>query len=280
VIASLQRLIVVLVWLALAAPVLAQQDRLPILVDRDLTVGAGASVTTTLGTAVARGEDVVVPVRVFSERGPARRGTNISYRVGRLFLFDLPQEEWLVVINHEVVGHGARLRERFGGPIQYSLPAPPPYGRDGGTSFRFDRQSTGAELLMISAAGIRADAVAAREAIRYLGFELDTIDYVRGTGDDLEREPPGHDVAQFLETYNAIAADASPLTARRLRREALASLANPMIGVAAFGLARYVWSGSSAICSRCRSAARGHRSSSMSESRPAGSCRANRLAAG
>lgn len=229
------------------------------LVDADVTVGAGATITATIGQAVARAEDAVIPSRLFAERGIPRRTANVTYRLLKFAFFDAPQEQLLLVVNHEVFGHGARLRERFGGPIGYRIHAPPPYG-DGGasTSFVFDREPTPHEMLAINAGGMEADAVAAalvahrafsegrmhpRDALRYLAFELDTLSYVLGTDD--EGEEPGHDVAGFVETYNDVAAAAHVpvLTARSLRREVLAGLANPMLAYAVYGIGRYLWSG-------------------------------------
>jgi hypothetical protein len=242
-------------------PAQAAQDGAAVLFDRTMTVGAGAAVTASLGETLARAEDAIVPARLFGERGVWRRVSNITYRFGKLVLFDLPQEQWLTVMNHEVMGHGARLRERFDDAIRYRIAAPPPYGPGGGvTFFRLDRPPTAAELLAIAVAGMEADAVAARvvaegafqrgqmrvrDALRYLGFELDTLDYISRTGDALEEEGSGHDVAQFLQVYRdiATAAGAPALRPRTLRREALASLANPMLVFAAYGIGRYVWNG-------------------------------------
>ena len=235
------------------------------LIDRTMTVGAGATVTAVLGEAIAHGEDAIVPARLFREQGVARRAGNVTYRIGKLLFFDLPQEELLLVVNHEVMGHGARLRERFDGSIGYTIDPPAPYGSGGGsTFFSFDRPPTRHERLAIAAAGMEADAVAARhvaalafsrgrirprDAIRYLGFELDTLTYIAGTHDDLDRHSPGHDVAQFIRTYNvmAAAADAPAITSPTLRREALVSLANPMLAFAAYGIGRYLWNGSADV---------------------------------
>jgi hypothetical protein len=162
-----------------------------------------------------------------------------------------------------VFGHGARLRERFDGRISYQIHVPAPYGEGGGlTSFSFDRRPTEGELTAIDVAGMEASAVAAagmasrafadgrltpRDAIRYLGFELDTFTYVIGTGDGPEE--PGHDVANFLEMYNHVAREGGgrELRARTLRREALGSLANPMLGFAAFGVMRHLWNGATDV---------------------------------
>ena len=237
----------------------AGQTNSPVLVDRDLTVAAGAAISTTLGEAVAKAEDEIVPSRLFAERGALRRSANVSYRFLKYLFFDAPQEELLLVTTHEVFGHGARLRELFDGRIGYRIKAPVPYGEGGGsTSFTFDRPPGAHELLAVSVAGMEADAVGAsliahrsfllqrthpRDALRYLLFEFDTLSYIWSTDDEGER--PGHDVDDFLETYNEVAAalGARGLTARTLRREAFIGLANPMVVSAAVALGRYIWNG-------------------------------------
>jgi hypothetical protein len=230
-----------------------------VLVDRDLTVGAGATLAAAAGAAVELAQDLVVPTRLFDEQGVGRRSANITYRTLRLLYFDRPQEAWLLVANHEVFGHGGRVRELLDGRVWYRVDAPQPYGRGGGVTFyQIDRDVTAHELQAISVAGMEVNAVAAeqmagrafasgritaRTAVRYLGFELDGFDYIQHTGDEPER--PGHDVSDFLELYNIGAGlvDAEPLTARTLRRQSLLSLANPMIASAAFSIARYVATG-------------------------------------
>ena len=177
-----------------------------------MTAGAGATVIVALGAAVSRAEDTVVPHRLFVERGWTRRTSNVGYRVLK-FLLRHPAEEWLLVVNHEVFGHGARLRELFDGGIGYRIDVPTPYGPGGGaTFFNFDREPTDEDLLAVSAGGMEANGVAAglmshrafldrrmrpRDALRYLGFELDIVTYVLRTGDG--SESPGHDVFSFLQ---------------------------------------------------------------------------------
>lgn len=241
----------------------AGQTPSPILIDRHMTVGAGATVAAAVGELVARGEDAVVPHRLFVGRGVPKRTGNVAYRLFKVVLFDLPQENVLLVVNHEVFGHGARLRERFDASIDYQIDAPGPYGDGGGaTSFGLRVEPTTAEWLAVGAAGMEADGVAAgliahrafvdrrmrpRDAMRYLAFELDTLAYVLGTGDGPEEA--GHDVFGFLEDYNAaaFAAGARELTAKNLRRQVLAGFANPMLGYAVFGIGRYIWNGATDV---------------------------------
>ena len=251
--------LIVLVCTPAAPPAAAQAPDRTILVDRGMTVAPGAALVTATAAAVAAAENAVVPVRLFEERGASRRTANIAYRLARLALFDVPQETVFVVANHEVFGHGARLRELFDGPIRYRVDPPPPYGSGGGsTTFRFDREPSVDELLAVTTAGMEASGAAAsaisagvvrrgyidwREAMRYIGFETDTFFYIQSTGDD--PEAPGHDVSDFRITYNEASRRLGQpaLTARTLRREALVGLANPLLAFAAVGVGRYLWSG-------------------------------------
>jgi hypothetical protein len=231
----------------------------PLLVDEVMTAGAGATVTNAAGRLAAHVEDRFVPLRLFAERGRVRRGGNATYRLGKLVLFDEPQENWLRVANHEVFGHGGRLRDLFDGRIGYDLPPPPPYGRGGGaTFFEFDRPPSYEEVLAVSAGGMEANYVLARalaqdamttgqwhyrDARRYLYAEYDTIRYILDTG---ELEKAGHDVGDFRSVYNELATKLGEktLSARTLRRRALASLANPLIAYSYYStFVSYVWSG-------------------------------------
>jgi hypothetical protein len=246
-----------------ASPAAAQQLASEALFDPDLTVGAGATISATIGALVAHAEDKAIPDRLFDEPGAPRRTANVTYRFLKHVFFDAPQEELLLVFNHEVFGHGGRLRERFHGPTEYHIEVPAPYGGGAGaTLFVLDREPTPYELLAISAGGMESTSVVAsivaerafadgrmqpRDALRYLIFEFDTQGYIAST--DAEGDEPGHDVGDFLRTYNELAASARApgLTTRQLRRESLAGLANPVGAYALFGIARYWWNGNTDI---------------------------------
>jgi len=243
---------------AAPAPVMAQQVAAEALFDRDLTVGSGASITATIGELAGHAEAKAVPDRLFEEGGGLGRTGDITYRLLKFAFFDAPQEHLLLVFDHEMFGHGARLRERFDGPIGYHIQPPAPYGHGNGvTSFVFNREPTLYEQLAISAGGMESTGVVAaivsehafidrtmqpRDALRYLTFELDTLRYISRTKGN---EEAGHDVGDFIRTYNdlAVVAGAPGLTPRRLRNEALISLANPMVAYAGYGIVRYWWNG-------------------------------------
>jgi hypothetical protein len=240
----------------------AQQLASEALFDPHLNVGSGATISATIGALVAHAEETAVPDRLFEEPGASRRTANVTYRFLKNVFFDAPQEQLLLVFNHEVFGHGGRLRERFDGPIEYHIEVPAPYGGGAGeTSYLLNRAPTPYELLAISAGGMESTSVVAsivaerafvdgrmrpRDALRYLLFEFDTQGYIASTNDD---EEPGHDVGDFLTTYNdlAAAAGAHTLTPRQLRRESLVGLANPLGAYALFGIARYWWNGATDV---------------------------------
>jgi hypothetical protein len=231
----------------------------PLLIDRTMSPGAGATVTIGVARLLAQGEDRFVPLRLFSDQGKLRRGTNAAYRFLKLGLFDEPQENWFRVANHEVFGHGGRLRELFDGHVSYELPAPPPYGRGGGaTFFEFDRNPTVEEVLAVTVGGMEANYVMARDlaqdamtegqwnyrdARRYLYGEYDTIRYIRSVR---PLEEQGHDVGDFIHIYNGVATSVGEKTisARALRRDVLASFANPLIAYSYYStFISYVWQG-------------------------------------
>jgi hypothetical protein len=56
----------------------------------------------------------------------------MSYRLLRQIFVDAPKERLLMVANHEVFGHGARLRGLFDGPIGYRIRMPPPHVKTSG----------------------------------------------------------------------------------------------------------------------------------------------------
>jgi hypothetical protein len=239
-----------------AAPAAAQTT---VLVDRHVTIGAGASMAVAAGDALSEVEERWVPVRLVAERGVPRRSVDIAYRLLRFALFDAPEERLLLVANHEMFGHGGRLRERFAGPVSYTVDAPPPYGEGGGaTYFDFDRAPSMHELLAVSSAGMEANHVAAdmiadgafdrgridfQSGLRYLGMRLDATSYIRGTSD--APVEPGHDVSDFLQAYGELARAAGepPLAPRTIRREALASYADPLLAYSLIAIGRFIATG-------------------------------------
>ena len=90
---------------------------------------------------------------------------------------DMPQDHLLMVLAHEVFGHGARFRELGDGRIGYGFDAPIPYGSgDAFTSFRGEFPTSPLAMLNVSASGIEAQHVLA-DAITTKAVERGRIHY-------------------------------------------------------------------------------------------------------
>src|SRR5262249_30598713 len=143
---------------------LAAQDLPPssvVIFDRDMTPASGTSDLLALQHALIFVEDRFLPAQ-FDETTSLRRTVGIAYRFGKWFALDLPQDHFLMVVAHEVFGHGARLREIGATDIHYHFDMPIPYGPGGGsTAFNGDLSATRADVLAIDTAGIEAQNVTA-----------------------------------------------------------------------------------------------------------------------
>ena len=237
---------------ALRPPVSAQEPpTATLLIDVDMTPAAGATDLLAMQRAVSGLEDRVLPIR-FTEATPLRRALGIGYRFGKWFALDLPQDHFLMVVAHEVYGHGSRLREIGARHIHYGFDPPIPYGGGGAvTEFSGELLVTRADVLAIDTAGIEAQSVLAdrigrvalargtmsyREAWLYFESLVDGVRYIRSVS---PRSPEGHDPADFLKNF---AEDCEPpacvpIDAATLKRRALWTFADPVLAYAVYGFA-------------------------------------------
>jgi hypothetical protein len=250
--------LLLVLWTAPAAA----QVQYPVVVDGDMTTTSGVFTLLTIQRALGAGEDRLIPPKLFGEDTTGRRLLGTAYRLGRLVILDLPVDELVVVVNHEVFGHGARLRELGATRIRYEFDAPFPYGGGGGSaSFSFSDPPplTPAQELAIYISGIEAHNIAGRaielralarrrlhyrEAWLYFWSLTSGLDYVLEASDTTE--PSRHDVNEFLRTFNGACAEpgCEVLTSRRLQRRALIGYANPLLAYTGYRLfASYLWGG-------------------------------------
>lgn len=241
------------VLIASARPADAQDERpFVIVVDRDMTPAAGTIDLLAAQRALVSVEDRWLPPARFDESTRVKRGLGIGYRAGKWFALDLPQDHFLMVVGHEIFGHGARLREIGARGVQYSFDAPIPYGPGGAvTEFSGDLLVTRADALAIDTSGIEAQNVLAdhigreavasgalhyREAWLYLESRLDGLRYIRSVS---PRSSPGHDVRSFLLDFNdrCDPPACEPLDAATLKRRALVMLGDPMLAYAGYAWA-------------------------------------------
>lgn len=98
------------------------------------------------------------------------------YRFTELSLAYLPLNIFTSVVQHEVFGHGYRIRTIDGADvIGYEFDAPPPYGDGGGlTKYTFNPfKISPSELISISAAGLEAQNILATlEGMKWIDREI------------------------------------------------------------------------------------------------------------
>jgi len=222
------------------------------MLDRNMSITSGAVNLLSIQRVAATAEDRWLPPSLFDETTWPTRTLGIGYRLGKWLALDLPQDHFLMVLGHEVFGHGSRLREIGARNISYGFDAPLPYG-DGGAVTRFDGSllvsreealaidTGGIELQNVLADHIGRQALAAgsihyREAWLYLESRLDGLRYIRSVS---SRSRPGHDIRSFLRDFNLGCEPpaCAELTASELKRRALTLLADPLLAYAGYGWA-------------------------------------------
>jgi hypothetical protein len=247
--------------LVLLAPVVAHAQHaapLAIVFDQYMTPVAGAQGLLVIQHAVASVEDRWLPRKVGEERSRPALALGILYRAGKFMALDIPQDHLLMVVAHEVFGHGARFRELGNGRIGYGFEAPIPYGSgEAFTSFRGEFPLSPLAGLNVSASGIEAqhalaDAIAeraiARGRIHYREAWLYFESRVAGMSYILSASPhseTGHDVADYLDEFTeACTRPCTPLTRKYVQRRALLALADPLLYYSIYGFAAsYIGSG-------------------------------------
>ena len=249
-----------LIAILAAGRVATAQTSVPhaVVFDSYMTPAAGAADLLALQWIAARAEDRWLPLRLGAERSRPALVLGILYRSGKFLALDVPQDHMLLVVAHEVFGHGARFRELGDGRIRYGFDAPIPYGSgDAFTSFNGRFPVSPLAHLNASAAGLEAqhslaDALAARavargrihyrEAWLYFESRLTAMTYILSASPDSAK---GHDPADFLEQFEtACRAPCTPLTRRHVQRRALLALGDPLLYYALYGVtASYIGNG-------------------------------------
>jgi hypothetical protein len=224
----------------------------PLVLDRYMSASAGTTDLLTVQHEISALEDHLLPLKLGDEKRRLPLLAGIFYRAGKFIGADVPQDHMLLVLGHEVFGHGARLRELGTGRVRYSFDAPPPYGGGGaGTSFSGEFPATPLALLAIEMAGIEAqntmaDSIASlaaargrlhyREAWLYFETRYLAMTYILGA---TEHSKEGHDVADFFRSFKKACTppECKPVTLGDLRNGARLTLADPLLYVSVYGFA-------------------------------------------
>lgn len=187
------------------------------------------------------------------------------WRLSEMVTVWLPINYLATVVQHEIFGHGYRIRDISHGLVKvggYSFGTPPPYGPGGGaTSYYISDNLTTTQENTIASAGVESTAILAnlikfkwlesgfidpRQTALYLLSQQDLTLYIgslKAVGDE---DLSGHDIHDYIKTLNWT------YTNRRLTRSRLLSLSwinlfDAFTFYAAYAWFHYVFSGKETI---------------------------------
>lgn len=225
--------------------------------DIDLSPYAGGEDLLFATRLIEKGEIYVVSKSSFAYSKSAYART---WRLSELILLWMPENYLATVVQHEVFGHGYRIRDINGDWAKvkgYSIYAPPPYGSGGGaTSYKIGENFTTTQESAIAIAGVEATAILAqltklkwleaaridpRQSLLYLLSQHDLNLYIgmlKVKDDDLS----GHDIHGYLKALNETYPD-NILSKGRLRSLSWINLADPFTFYAIYSWFHYLSSG-------------------------------------
>lgn len=182
------------------------------------------------------------------------------WRLSELYLGWLPVNYLATVAQHEVFGHGYRIRDINRGRARvqgYSFNAPPPYGEGGAaTSYDIGPDLTTTEETSIAMGGVESTAILAlqtklkwleahridpRQSVLYLLGQHDLNLYI-GTLKILDDDQDGHDIQMYIKSLNYTYTN-NFISGARLRSLSWINLGDPFTFYAIFSWFHYFWSG-------------------------------------
>lgn len=182
------------------------------------------------------------------------------WRLSELISIWLPLNYLAMVVQHEVFGHGYRIRDLNDHNLaivnKYSFKAPPPYDSGGAsTSYFVSSRIATSEEGAIAIGGVEATAILAqitkmkwlesgridpRQSVLYLLSQQDLTFYIDSL--DLEGNSDGHDIQGYIKMLNFTYPD-SFLSTKTLRNLSWINLADPFTFYAIFSWFHYLSSG-------------------------------------
>lgn len=183
----------------------------------------------------------------------------ILSRIAKQVSYEIPISLYFSVVQHEVFGHGYRLRSLGKNKATvkgYQIDAPFPYGDGGGaTYFTITENFTISNELAVNIAGVEASAVMAGEirlnwlknkapdptqAILYLNSALDLVEYTHG----IDFFDGGNDLSNYIFWLNLLY-PGKTLTEKWLKAQSMWSYLDPFAIAAIISYLKYVIFGKS-----------------------------------
>lgn len=220
----------------------------------------------------AGGEDLLLTTRVLEKletymlsKSPIAYEKSAYARVWRLSELTsiwLPINYLAMVIQHEVFGHGYRIRDLDSRGLAevngYSIEVPPPYGLGGAaTYFSTSEDFTTSEASAVSSGGVEGTSILAlltklkwlssgkidpRQAVLYLLCEQDLTLYISTLKSKDSRTLSGHDINSYLESLNYTYTEHF-LSRGRLRSLSWINFADPFTYYSIYAWFHYLSSG-------------------------------------
>jgi hypothetical protein len=208
------KVVVVAVFLIIVPIVLRSQVLHPIAIDPTLSSVAAAEGLATIDELINHYEQQLLPPKLFPEDYFLSRFGGRLYRLVKLLLIEYPQDAFISLIQHEVFGHGSRLRELGVSNVQYELHPTLPYGLGNGvTDWRSSKDISRDEDNAMTIAGVQAQSLLGdqfrlralqrgsmnyREANMYFTGRCALPLYAAFTLPDAGTYPSGNDVANYV----------------------------------------------------------------------------------
>ncbi len=239
--------------LALCSQLLASA-RYGVMVDPDMSPYASAEDLILADRSLVWAEDYL---------GVSNRGCTFwdgAERLLELGIVWYPLERFTMVTQHEIFGHGWRIRSlgsSTASVIGYQLDAPPPYGPGGGsTSYTTSDQITTNQMMAIDIGGVEGTAVLANElkkkwvedgcidgrmAFLYLETQQDISSYMHSSN-NANDSTSGHDINAYMYWLNATY-PSGHITPGGMRGKSWYNYLDPMSFYSAWALWRYISTG-------------------------------------
>ena len=232
--------------------------------DKNQTSLMGAEIIITGNFLFYNFEEKYLPPQLFKEKKWTGKALNISYRLSKSLLLDLPWHQFIRVFQHEVFGHGARAREQEYTETRYSVRFP--YG--GGLTYYGSRNRnrfyTSSERLLRAIGGVESTMVLSNsirnkwlrsgklqlsEAFLYGSSFINGARYIRNTSED--ESSFVNDIHNFQFHINEtliLPANRPYADLNYFKKRAILNYLNPLRYFAYYALIRgYIWEGKSEV---------------------------------
>lgn len=132
-----------------------------LLVDKNFSSRVGAENLLTVHKFFQKGDDFLYTAPLFNRED----GWGFLARLTKFLFLDAPIADYTLLLQHEVFGHGAHLRE-LGQSPSYDLPLPFPYGEGGGSTSYYGSLISSRDILGVDTGGVDSTEILANELVK------------------------------------------------------------------------------------------------------------------